>query len=105
MEHISLSFCSADCRILDDLKAAYLFMHFAYLASGINATSITYGDAGSLCPILSRLVDEILRVVRIGRGDDRHLIDDLQIEAVVDEGIDLFGIVRQQPHLARGRGP
>jgi hypothetical protein len=30
------------------------------------------------------------------RADDRHLIDDFQVESAVDEGVGLLGIVGQQ---------
>src|SRR5262245_52871740 len=43
---------------------------------------------------------KVPRVVRVGWGNDRHLIDDLQVEAVVDEGVDLFRVVRQEADLA-----
>ena len=32
----------------------------------------------------------------VNRPDDGHLIDHFQIETAVDEGVGLFGIVRQQ---------
>jgi hypothetical protein len=43
---------------------------------------------------------EIAGVVRVRLGDDGDLVEDLEVEAVVDEGIDFFGIVGEQADLA-----
>src|SRR5262245_13536768 len=43
---------------------------------------------------------EIAGVVGVGGGDDGDLVEDLKVEAVVDEGVDLFGVVSEQADLA-----
>ena len=42
---------------------------------------------------------DIAGVVLVDGRQDRHLVDHLQIEAAVDEGVGLFRVVRQQPHF------
>ena len=48
---------------------------------------------------------EVALALGHGRGDDRHLVDDLQVVAVIDEGVGLLGVVGQEPDLASGPGP
>ena len=56
-----------------------------------------------LVPHLVALGGDVAGVVLVDRADDRHLIDHFQVEAAVDEGVGLLGIVRQQPDLERPR--
>src|SRR5690606_35417698 len=41
---------------------------------------------------------EIAAVVHVRLGEDRHLIDDLEVVAVADERVELLGIVREEAH-------
>src|SRR5262245_485159 len=56
---------------------------------------------GEFVAELVALGGEIAGVVGIGRGNDGNLVDDLEIEAVVDKRVDLFGIVGEQSDLAK----
>ncbi len=47
-------------------------------------------------PHLVALRVEIATIVLVHRTDNRHLVDDLQIEPAIDESVGLLGIVRQQ---------
>ncbi len=49
---------------------------------------------------LITLRGQVARVVLVDRRQDRHLIDDFQVEPAVDERVGLFGVVRQQAHAA-----
>src|SRR5262245_27503152 len=50
---------------------------------------------------LVALGGEVAGVVGVGRGDDGNLVDDLEVEAIVDEGVHLFWVVGEQPNLAQ----
>ncbi len=54
---------------------------------------------------LVALRGDVTGVVLVDRADDRHLIDDLQVETAVDEGVGLLGVVRQQADPRDARGP
>ena len=74
------------------------FLGSLALAWGIGGNTMS-GNARSLGQLVAHLIAlrvEIAGVVLVDRADDRHLIDDLKIEAAVNEGVGLLGIVRQQ---------
>ena len=55
---------------------------------------------GKLMPHLVALGGKVAGVVLVDRRQDRHLIDDFQVEAAVDEGVGLLGVVGQAAELS-----
>src|SRR4051794_3651424 len=54
-------------------------------------------------PELVALGVEIALSLRDGRGDDRDLVDDAEVVAVIDEGVGLLGVVREQSDLRQAQ--
>ena len=46
---------------------------------------------------------QVVGVVLVHRRQDRHLVDHLQVETAVDEGVGLLGVVGQQPDLRQAQ--
>ena len=52
---------------------------------------------------LVALGGDVAGVVLVDRAEDGHLIDHFQVEAAVDEGVGLLGVVRQQADLRQAQ--